>query len=201
MKAFEPSRADEESTVPRTLPTIALEDIRIASPCNASWDAMTGDDRVRFCGSCQKNVFNLSNMSRDDAEALIEKTEGRVCVRFYRRRDGTVLTQDCPVGLRAVRRRLALIGAGLAAGLGVIAAFLGLRRGDDRPVAPWRQQHVMGAMEERMGRVALPEPETVPDDVVPMMGAPMPHVPDEEVLMGEMVAPDCGDVAPVDTGR
>lgn len=117
----------------RTLPTIALEDIRIASPCNASWDAMEGDDRVRFCGSCQKHVFNLSNMSRAEAEALITKTEGRLCVRLYRRRDGTVLTQDCPVGLRAVRRRLALIGAGLAAGLAFVAAFLGLRRGGPDP--------------------------------------------------------------------
>lgn len=183
--------------MPRTLPTIALEDIRIASPCNASWDAMTGDDRVRFCGSCQKNVFNLSNMSRDDAEALIEKTEGRVCVRFYRRRDGTVLTQDCPVGLRAVRRRLALIGAGLAAGLGLLAAFLGLRRDDRRD---WNVDGVMGAMvapPDVMGRVALPEPQVEPaePELVPMMGAPLPPPTEEpEVFMGDMVAP-------VDTSR
>src|ERR1700733_1488630 len=26
-----------------------LDDLRIASPCSASWDAMTGDDQVRFC--------------------------------------------------------------------------------------------------------------------------------------------------------
>lgn len=180
----------------RTLPTIALEDIRIASPCNASWDAMTGDDRVRFCGSCQKNVFNLSNMSRDDAEALIEKTEGRVCVRYYRRRDGTVLTQDCPVGLRAVRRRLALIGAGVAAGVGLVAAFFGLRR--DRAVGPRPDDQVMGAMEivledgdrETMGRVVAPDPQ-------PMMGAPIfvPPADDvDEIRMGELVAP-------VDTGH
>ena len=41
-----------------------LEDVRVASPCNASWDAMKGDDRVRFCGECQKNVYNLSAMTR-----------------------------------------------------------------------------------------------------------------------------------------
>lgn len=173
--------------MPRTLPTIALEDIRIASPCNASWDAMKGDDRVRFCGSCEKNVFNLSNMSREDAEALLEKTEGRVCVRYYRRRDGTVLTQDCPVGLRAVRRRLALIGAGLAAGLGLLAAFLGLRHvGVD---APDRAITGRMALPVEASESTPPPAVSCEEEVVPMMGAPRPIDDEPEVLMGDMVAP------------
>src|SRR5690348_11198318 len=45
-----------------------LDRIQIASPCEASWDAMNGDDRVRFCGLCEKNVYNLSAMTRDEAE-------------------------------------------------------------------------------------------------------------------------------------
>jgi hypothetical protein len=45
-------------------------------------------------------------MSRQEAEALINKTEGRLCVRFYRRADGSILTQNCPVGLRAIKRRV-----------------------------------------------------------------------------------------------
>lgn len=191
---MEDSEDREEDAVPRTLPTIALDDIRIASPCDASWEAMSGDDRVRFCGSCQKNVFNLSNMGREDAEALIQKTEGRVCVRFYRRRDGTVLTQDCPVGLRAVRRRLALIGAGLAAGLGLVAAFFGLRR-DGRGVVdpdPWSHQ-VMGEMEVT-GRVAMPR-----EELTPLMGAPKVQPDEPEVFMGDIVAPV--ETTPVDTTR
>src|SRR5437867_538664 len=47
-----------------------LDQIRIASPCSASWDAMEGGDRVRFCAHCQKNVYNLSDMSRREAEKL-----------------------------------------------------------------------------------------------------------------------------------
>src|SRR5262245_30602687 len=39
-----------------------LARLRIASPCSADWDEMTGDDRVRFCGRCRKNVYNLSEM-------------------------------------------------------------------------------------------------------------------------------------------
>jgi len=68
---------------------------------------MTGDNRVRFCNHCQLNVYNLSALSRVEAEELIASTEGRLCARLFRRADGTVLTENCPVGLRALRRRVA----------------------------------------------------------------------------------------------
>jgi hypothetical protein len=78
--------------VKRSLPL--LDSLRIASPCNASWDDMIGDDRVRFCGQCAKNVYNLSAMSRDDAEALIQAKEANFCARMFKRADGTVMTSD-----------------------------------------------------------------------------------------------------------
>jgi hypothetical protein len=96
-----------------------LNDLRIASPCPASWDAMRGDDRVRFCDSCSKHVYNVSGLTADAAVALIRESEGHLCMRLYRRKDGTVLTADCPVGVKsAVRRRLirlATIGVVLCA--------------------------------------------------------------------------------------
>ena len=80
--------------------TIALHRIEIPSPCTASWEAMQGDDRVRHCGSCNKNVYNLSAMPEQEAADLLAgNTDGNLCVRFYRRADGTVLTSDC--GARA----------------------------------------------------------------------------------------------------
>jgi hypothetical protein len=83
-----------------------LSELKIASPCTASWDEMHGDDCVRFCQHCCLNVYNLSTMTRRQAEALVKEKEGRLCVRFYRRRDGTALTANCPVGFCAVRRAL-----------------------------------------------------------------------------------------------
>src|SRR5262249_38571792 len=83
--------------------TGALDSVHIASPCSAAWDAMEGTEQVRFCRQCQLNVYNLSGMSRAEAEALVREREGRLCVRFFRRADGTMLTDDCPVGLSAVR--------------------------------------------------------------------------------------------------
>jgi hypothetical protein len=108
-----------------------LDHVRIAAPCKADWDLMLGSERVRFCGQCNLNVYNLSSMTRSDAESLIARTEGRLCVRFYRRRDGSIITKDCPVGLLAIRRRLSNVARaitsmalGLFAGLSVHEAFL-----------------------------------------------------------------------------
>lgn len=86
--------------------TNPLDSIRIASPCRANWGEMYGNERRRFCSECKLNVYNLSDMTRQEAETLLINTEGRLCVRFFRRRDGTVLTRDCPVGWKAVRRRV-----------------------------------------------------------------------------------------------
>ena len=102
-------------------PTVSLDLVQVASPCHVSWDSMTGDSRVRFCGQCKLKVYDLSEMSRSEAEALIQAREGRTCVRFYRRPDGTVLTRDCPVGLRAVRQRFVRAVAALA---GILLALV-----------------------------------------------------------------------------
>jgi hypothetical protein len=91
-----------------------LSRIEVAKPCNASWEDMRGDDRVRFCGKCEKNVYNLSELGEDEAEALIYEQEGKLCARFFRRKDGTVLTSDCQVGTRR-RKRMVLAALGLAA--------------------------------------------------------------------------------------
>ena len=84
-----------------------LTHVRVAAPCAVSWETMAGGDRVRSCERCQHKVYNLSEMSAVDAAALLKNSEGKLCVRFYRRSDGTVMTRDCPVGARAVRVRLA----------------------------------------------------------------------------------------------
>ena len=108
----------------RTVALDVLDRIRIASPCSARWEDMTGDDRTRLCEQCGLNVYNLSDMSREDAAGLIQRTEGRLCVRLYRRPDGTVITRDCPTGLRAVRRRVGLMLTRVAAACGLAAGLI-----------------------------------------------------------------------------
>lgn len=92
-----------------------LDQISVASPCHVPWDEMQGDDRSRYCGQCRKNVFNIAAMTREEATRLIAEREGSLCVRLYRRHDGTLLTGDCPVGNRLVRQRIARAAAAIAA--------------------------------------------------------------------------------------
>jgi hypothetical protein len=96
-------------------PTEILKNVRVAAPCHASWDAMDGDDRTRFCFSCKLNVYNLSDMTADEAARLVQETEGRLCVRYYQRRDGTVMTRNCPVGVSALQKRVATMITSAAA--------------------------------------------------------------------------------------
>ena len=93
-----------------------LDGIRIAAPCSADWSQMSGDERVRACGACNKNVYNLTEMTRAEAEALIIAMEGKLCVRYYQRRDGTILLKDCVIG-SSNRRRLRWIAVGVSAAL------------------------------------------------------------------------------------
>ena len=138
-----------------------LDHVRVAAPCTVDWDQMIGSERMRFCGQCSLNVYNLSSMTRSEAEHLIARNEGRLCVRFYRRRDGSIITKDCPVGLRAIRRRVSYaaraIGSmvlGLFAGLGVHEAFTSIAR--------FRPERTLGVMARtvdsrpRMGEVGAP---------------------------------------------
>jgi hypothetical protein len=97
--------------------------LKVASPCTEKWELMAGDARTRRCERCALNVFNVSELSEDEMFALFAKANGgRVCGRIFQRRDGTVVTKDCPVGVARLRRRvLVAITTSLAL---VIAAFM-----------------------------------------------------------------------------
>ena len=89
-----------------TRQAVSLEVIDIARPCPADWDQMRGDDQVRFCKHCSLNVYNLSAMSREAAERLVAEREGRLCIRMYRRLDGTVVTADCEGAIKLAAKRI-----------------------------------------------------------------------------------------------
>ena len=143
-----------------------LKDIKIASPCSANWDEMYGNERKRFCGDCKMNVYDLSGMTKAEAENLIFHSEGRLCVRFYKRADGTVITKDCPVGLAKVKQqmtRFAVAACSLVltffAGL---AAFMAFREQSDGGFK--ENKNIFVRMKEKieeppviMGEIATPE--------------------------------------------
>lgn len=62
-------------------------------------------------------------MTRREAEALLREKEGQLCARLYRRADGTILTENCPVGLRVIGRRVSRVaGAAMSAGAALSSA-------------------------------------------------------------------------------
>lgn len=182
----------------RRLP-IALENVRIATPCHADWDDMAGDDRVRFCGRCEKNVYNLSAMTRQEAEALVAARQGRMCVRLYQRSDGTVLTSDCPVGVarQRLRQRVWARLSGAAASAMLLVGLAGSRARADLAVDGNKAQkpHV---------RVAMGEPVAVAPPPQPLMGKiAMPQPPKANKVVDKTPAPPrpepmMGDIAVVD---
>lgn len=99
---------------------VRIKKVEIATPCSVPWSSMSGDQAVRFCGKCSKNVYNVSEMHELDLLEMIKQKEGKVCLRVFRRRDGTIITKDCPVGRFALGLRQAIVG--LVALLGGLAA-------------------------------------------------------------------------------
>ena len=107
-----------------------LSQTQVASPCSADWNEMVGDEFTRFCGQCEKNVYNLSMLTTEAAINLIREKEGNLCGRFYRRADGTMLTADCPVGVHHKLRRKRKLAV-LAASVFSLFGFSGCAKFDD----------------------------------------------------------------------
>jgi hypothetical protein len=89
-----------------------LDRINIPSPCTADWDSMIGNDRVRFCLHCSKQVSNLSEMTRKKALELVARSKGQICVRYYRRPDGLLQTAGPQRQLYQIKRRASRLAAG-----------------------------------------------------------------------------------------
>lgn len=96
--------------------------VKVAKPCDREWEEMIGGNRSRFCTDCKLNVYDLSELTLDEAQALIQQKEGELCVRFFQRADGTLITRDCPVGVAAHRRKVVAVSIASASVLGVTAA-------------------------------------------------------------------------------
>ena len=114
---------------------VNIDRIRVASPCAVPWDSMKGNESLRHCDLCSLNVYNISELTVAETEQLIAVREGRICIRLYRRADGTVITKDCPVGLRKVRQRMTRIAsAAFASILGLVTLGYGQKDNDSASI-------------------------------------------------------------------
>jgi hypothetical protein len=144
---------------------------------------MGGNDQVRHCGACRQNVYNVAGFTRAEALQLLSSRAGRICLRIFRRPDGTVVTSDCRERLRAARKRgwLVFAGALLIVAWAQICAqlvgLIGLRR--------LTGGGLMGAPLTRPVAAARPSPVARPLPARPLPIGPPPPLP----LMGEVAPP------------
>jgi hypothetical protein len=102
-----------------------LDRLQIPEPCSVGWERMTGDENRRFCSACNKHVYNLSTMTRRQAEAILATSRGNLCARVTRKADGTVLTTDdffsTPPKLHQINRRASPIASAVISAIMAIS--------------------------------------------------------------------------------
>ncbi len=156
--------------MPHELPI--LNQVQIPSPCPASWNAVTGDEKERHCQQCDKSVFHLSHMTAREAARIVEEHRGNLCARIARRKsDGTIVTQAERSWLQSMRRVICRVVATV-----VIVPFLSILPGCSKedlpePIAEWTHgnqpediEMLSGEVVELGGLVAEPidQPESAP---------------------------------------
>ena len=150
---------------------IPLKQVRVGTPCDADWEGMAGTEKVRFCGGCRKSVYNLSAMTRAEAEQTLARPDGMPCVRFHHDAIGAPLTREA----RPERRRF------LALLVGSLLALIGMGGAAPRPASAAPPEiaplPVAAGVPVMMGALALP-----PRLRRPLMGKiAVPHRPRHSV--------------------
>jgi hypothetical protein len=132
-----PLRCKERTVTPRIeSDTMKRTNLTIAEPCHENWDTMTGDQRGRFCSSCDKSVHHLTEMSPREATSLLrsQPADG-LCIRYEvdeagdpvvgRRRVLATSPLSQQLGATALVGRATMFAAGLASMLAAGVATAG----------------------------------------------------------------------------
>ncbi len=142
-----------------------LKNLTVPSPCPTDWNSMIGNDQVRFCEHCSFEVHNLSLMTRSQAERLVARSNGRLCVQYIQDPNGGPVTMPVGQKLHHISRRVSQIAAGaFTAALSVTSAIAqestGVRIGAadappaTQPLARWALgASVLGTVTDQNGAV------------------------------------------------
>jgi ankyrin repeat protein len=142
-----------------------LKNLTIPAPCTTDWNSMTGNEQVRFCEHCSFEVHNLSQMTRAQAERLVARSNGRLCVQYLQDPNGGPVTLPVGQKLHRIGRRVSQIAAGaFTAALSVSSAIAqessGIQYGNPtppqttQPLARWALgASVVGTITDQNGAV------------------------------------------------
>jgi hypothetical protein len=110
--------------------------VRPASSCAARWDRMhcvpqlsaSAElfDKVRTCGECGKKVYCPKAITTSEADRLVRLLEPSPLALPFRRADGTIILDDCPIGARSrLRSQVVTIAIATSAILVALLVFGG----------------------------------------------------------------------------
>lgn len=128
------SQADTSHDAGRLAVRDLMKRAYVAAPCPVKWEDMTGDEKRRLCAQCDCYVLKAAEMTDEEViEAITRAASGqRVCMQFYKRADGTILTKNCPVGLALVRERASRFASRAASAVVLLlSSVIGVARADD----------------------------------------------------------------------
>lgn len=96
--------------------------LHVKSPCQEPWEDMHGSKTRRHCERCDRDVHNLSAMTRREADAVIARRAAgeRVCVRYTVDDDGQVEFRREPL----IPAQLLLRGRQVAMGASLMASAM-----------------------------------------------------------------------------
>ncbi|MFC6267369.1 hypothetical protein [Frigoriflavimonas asaccharolytica] len=54
----------------------------VPKPCHENWENMLPEEKGKFCGFCQKTVYDFTQTSDEKIQQIFEKENGNICGRF-----------------------------------------------------------------------------------------------------------------------
>lgn len=94
---------------------------QITKPCQQNWDAMTGDEKKRFCSHCQLHVHNLSAMTPDEQLAVFSHRDEKSCITYLEKGNEMRVCTNTWVAVHRLFRPFRRVAFSLSA---IVAALL-----------------------------------------------------------------------------
>ena len=158
-----------------------IDSVKVGVPCTEDWEKMRGNDRVRFCSHCTKEVNNLSAISRKEAARLVRASGGNICIRYI----ANPVTQQPMFGeqLIQITRRTPAFAAGImSASLALSTmSYAQTVPSSPEPVSPVAESNrsVTENEEEKTGEAETtgdPTPGSIEGIILDILGNPVPNV-------------------------
>ena len=135
-----------------------LKSMKITEPCSEPWEDMVGDDRIRFCSHCAKDVNNVSAMTRREALELVRRSKGQLCLRYFL--DPQTNTPVFAGGFTQIVRRAPRVAASvMTASLSLSAMAYAQGGSSTRPSAPDPVEPPAAEVSETQVKTDEPEPQ------------------------------------------